>query len=221
MLPSLVVAMLFVVGCSNTRTVRVAVAPRVDLHPYPMVGLVTFSSNAKGELDRMSTQKFLEAVQAAQPGTRVIELGTEADVLGAIGRRSWDATTLRAIKETHGVDVVILGRFDVKQSKPNLQLSTLVKRLSVSSDVDAALTARLVETSTGATMWSNGAQCTANVANASFNNRGQGHFGASDPEKAYGAMVDGLVCRVTDDFRVHYVTRRVSKDDPAYASAGD
>jgi hypothetical protein len=221
MLPSLMVGLMFLVGCSHTKTVRVAVAPRVDLHSYPMVGLVTFSSNAKGELDRLSTQKFLEQVQAAQPGTRVIELGTEADVLGSVGRRSWDATTLRSVKETHGVDVVVIGRLDVKQSKPNVSLSTIVKSLSVSKDVDAALSARLLETSTGATMWASGAQCTANVANASFNNRGEGNFGATDPEGAYGKMLDGLVCRITEDFRTHYVTRRVSKDDPAYASAAD
>src|SRR5690349_29299 len=76
-----VVGVMILVGCSSTKTVRVAVPPRVDLHAYPMIGLVTFSSNGKGDLDRASTQRFLAELQAAQPGTRVIELGTEEEVL--------------------------------------------------------------------------------------------------------------------------------------------
>jgi hypothetical protein len=188
-----------------------------------MVGLVTFTSNAHGELDRLSTQKFLAAVQAAQPGTRVVELGNEAQVLASVKRNSWDAATLKAIKETHGVDVIVMGRLDVEKAKPDFQVSamSMLKHMSVRADVNAALSARLVETASGATMWTNGAKMTANVANADFNNRGQGSFGASDPEAAYGEMVEGLVCRVTEDFRVHYVTRRVPREETVVANAGD
>src|SRR5215207_10481896 len=190
-----VMALVLAVGCSSgTRTVRVAVPPRVDLQAYPMVGLVTFSSNTKGELDRLSTDKFLQAVQAAQPGTRVVELGTEQQVLASVKRSTWDAATLRALKEMHGVDAIVIGRLDVKKAKADMQLSSaaMFKRLSVRQDVDAVLTTRLLEANSGATMWTDGSQVTANLANASFNNRGEGHFGASDPEAAYGEMVDGL-----------------------------
>src|SRR5215207_8626933 len=123
-----VMALVLAVGCSSgTRTVRVAVPPRVDLQAYPMVGLVTFSSNTKGELDRLSTEKFLEAVQAAQPGTRVVELGNEQQVLASANRNTWDATTLRALKEMHGVDAIVIGRLNVKKSKAaaaDMSLST-------------------------------------------------------------------------------------------------
>ena len=37
---------------------------------------------------------------------------------------------------------------------------------------------------------------------------------------AYGQMVDTLVCTVTDDFREHYVWRKVPKDQ-AYADVRD
>jgi hypothetical protein len=217
------IVLLLSAGCSSgTRTVRVAVPPRVDLHAYPMVGLVTFTSNGKGELDRLSTERFLAALQAAQPGTRVVELGTEAQVLASVNRNSWDAGTLRAIKETRGVDVIVMGRLDVEKAKTDFQVSamSMLKSMSVRQDVNAALSARLVETGTGATMWTNGAKMTANVANADVSNRG-GSFGASDPQAAYGEMVDGLVFRVTDDFRVHYVTRRVPRDQTVVASVGE
>jgi len=205
-------------GCSNTRTVRVAVPPRVDLRSYPLVGLVTFSSNANGQLDRLSTQKFLQAITCAQPGARVVELGSEPQVLASVNGHTWDAATVRAVKQAHNVDVLVIGRLDVEQAKPNVQLSTLFKQMSVSKDVNAALSAKLIETSSGATMWTDGSQCTTNVAHASFNDRGQGNFGASDPEAAYGRMVDGLVWNVTDAFRTHYVTRRVPKEEVASAA---
>ena len=218
----IVVLVLLATGCSSgTRTVRVPVAPRVELRAYPIVGLVTFSSNAQGELDRLAAEKFLQAVQAAQPGCRVIELGPEAQVLASVNRHGWDAAAMRAVKEAHGVDALVLGRIDVKRSKPDVQLSTMLRRLSVRSDVDATLTARLVETASGATVWTNSASCTTNLAHASFNDRGQGHFGASDAEAAYGAMLDGLVDRLADDFRVHYITRRVPRDQVMIAGAGE
>jgi len=213
---------LFLVGCGGgTRTVRVAVPPRVDLAPYPMVGLVTFTSNAKGDLDRLGTQKFLQALQEAQPNTRVVELGSEQQILSSVNARAWDPATLRKVKETHGVDVLVMGRLDVEKVKPQLQLSTIVKSLSVRQDVNASLNTKLVETSSGATRWTDAAALTANVAHAKFNDRGQGHFGASDPEAAYGEMLKGLVWEVTDDFRTHYVMRRVRKQDMAVASAND
>ena len=207
-------------GCSSgTRTVRVAVPPRVDLRTYPTVGLVNFSSNAKGQLDRMSTERFLRAVQAAQPGCRVVELGSEQKVLASVDGRSWNRDTIRAVKDQHGVDVVIVGRLDVEKAKPDVRFSTFVKRLSVSQDVNAELSARLIETDSGATVWADGARCTTNLANASFSKHGQGHFNASDPDEAYGEMIDGLVYEITDAFRVHYVTREVPRHSTAVASA--
>src|SRR5205814_9342081 len=42
----IIIGCILLAGCSTTKTIRVAVGPRVDLHPYPIVGLVTFASNA-------------------------------------------------------------------------------------------------------------------------------------------------------------------------------
>lgn len=214
------IGVLLFTGCaSSTRTVRVALPPRVDLAAYPMVGLVTFTSNAKGELDRLSTEKFMQAVQEAQPGTRIIELGSEQQALASVNASAWNPASLRAIREAHGVDVIVMGRLDVEKARPDLKLSTMLKSLSVRQDVNAALTTKLMETHSGATMWSDAAKLTTNVAHASFNARGQGVFGASDAEAAYGKMVGALVWTVTDDFRVHYVTRRVPKENLAVAAA--
>jgi hypothetical protein len=197
-------------GSSNTRTVRVALPPRVDLHSYPLVGLVTFSTNRQG-LDRLGTQQFLQAVQTAQPGTRVIELGPEAQVLASVHASAWTPAALAAIKEMHHVDVVVVGRLEVEQSRPSFGLSTIMKQASAQVDVKAALNCRLLETASGATMWADGSSRTANLAHADVSAR-SGHIGANDPDAVYGGMVDQLVCDVTDAFREHYVLRRVPKE---------
>ena len=219
-----IVVPLLLLGCSSTQTMRVGVPPRVDLRQYPAVGLVTFSSSgADAELERLSTQRFLQAVQEAQPGTHVVELGPETQVLASVHGRSWDAATLRAIKEAHGVDANVLGRLDVQKARPNVEFSSssIFKALDVRADVKASLTARMVETASAATTWTDSSQLTTNVASANMNNRGRGTFGVRDPQDAYAGMVDHLVCDITDAFRVHYVTRTVPRDQLQTASAGD
>jgi hypothetical protein len=184
-----------------------------------LVGLVTFSASRTG-LDRVSTQKFLQAVQSAQPGTRVIELGSEAQVLASVSRTSWDPATLAAIKMAYHVDVIVLGRLNVEQSKPSFELSTLMKQVSAQVDVNAELNCRLLETASGATMWADGAATTANLAHADVSQRA-GSIGARDPEVVYGRMVDELVYQVTDAFREHYVLRRVPKEQVLASAGGD
>jgi len=214
-------ALLF--GCSSTKTVRIAVPPRVDLKAYPAIGLVTFDSNGNGDLQRMATQSFLREVQEAQPGTKVVELGSEKDVLASVGKQSWDAATLKAIKEKHGVDVVATGRLDMDKAKAKLALSSgsLWKAINARADVKVALSAKLTETANGATVWTDSGSSITNVAHANFNDRGDGTFGASDPQAAYGPMIDGLSCQITDAFRTHYVTKRVPKDEVQTASGRD
>jgi hypothetical protein len=210
------------IGCSSTKTITVAVPPRMDLKPYPVVGLVAFTSNANSDLEQLATQKFLHAVQSAQPGTRVVELGSEQNVLGSVDRRSWDTQAVRAIKEKHGVDVVVVGRLEMAKAKPqvNVSAASVWKSVSARSDVNVLMSAKLMETGSGATMWTNSANATANVAHGSFDNHGGG-FGVRDPETVYGGMIEDLACRITEDFRMHYVQRRVPKDAPEVASAND
>ena len=215
---SLLTLSVLIVGCSSTRTVRVAVPPRMDLRPYPAVGIVTFNSNrTDGELDRLATQKFLESVQAAQPGTRVVELGDQRDVLASIGgRSSWDAAALRAVKQQHNVDALIVGRIDVERVKPRVEVSSFMKALSARADVNVTLSARVYETDAGATVWTDSSKLTSTVAHGDFNNKG-GAVGVHDAEAVYGNMIEQLAFDVTDAFRETYVLKRVPKNEPAYA----
>jgi hypothetical protein len=203
-------------GCSSsTQCVRVQVPPRVDLHAYPTVGLVTFSSNGEGgsEVQQLSTQRFLEEIQSAQPGTRVVELGPEEAVLASVHRSSWDAQTLHALKESRGLDVIVIGQLDLRKVQPKVQFSTasLWSAVNVRQDVNATLSARLLETNSGATLWTDFSRRTQTLANANVSNHG-GSIGMSDAQAVYGDMIDHLACDITDAFRPHYVTREVPRD---------
>jgi hypothetical protein len=204
--------LLFVTGCGGGyRTVREPVPPRVDLHGYQTVGLVTFSTNSRSDIDRVSTARFLRAVQAAQPGTRVVELGSEERVMREVNRARWDRETLAMVKERFGVDAVLIGRIEVERQRPDVRFSAYPhgREVEVNQDVNAELSARLLEVDSGATVWSDGAKCTTNLSNAAFDDHGRGGFGARNAEATYGEMVDGLVFRVTDAFRVHYIVRQI------------
>ena len=196
-------------GC--TSTVEVAVPPRVDLGQFDSIGLIEFSSNSGKDVGRLGSQKFLQAVQAAQPGTPILELGSERQVLASINQGQWSARAIKAIGKTHGVDAIVIGQIDLEEAKPSIELSTFIKTLSARADIEASLNGRLVETAGGATIWTDSASASSTVAHADWTKKGAGHLGATDPDAVYGRMVEGLVHQITDDFRVHYETRQVQR----------
>ena len=95
-----------VAGCAAKYTI---VPPAVDLTAYETVGLVTFKvEGAKGDLDSMATQYFLQEVTAAQR-VPVVELGRAGEVLAGIGKASFNREAALALGEKHGVEAFFLG----------------------------------------------------------------------------------------------------------------
>lgn len=182
------------------------VPPRVDLYDYRAIALIEFTSDADGNLGEFSSQKFIEALQSCQPGVGVLELGEKAEVLRVIGRDELDHKAIRAIGEEYNVDAVVVGEVEVTDVKPSVDFQSMLSLSGgVRADVEAAMTVRLFDSLNGATIWTNSARCKENVAHIGISSNGSAHFGASDPEEAYGKLVNGLVYSLTDDFRVHYV----------------
>jgi hypothetical protein len=183
---------------------KVMVPPLVDLAPYDIVGIIEFSCNYEGNLAPFATQKFMEQIQYAQPGVRILEIGSEKRALEAVGHSQLNYEAVQAIGEEYSVDALIIGAMDIDDIKPSVDLSTILTSAEVRADVKASLTARLHETHSGATIWTNSAQRTETVAHVSILSGGAVSFDASDPDNAYGRLVYNLVEVVTDDFRVHY-----------------
>lgn len=186
------------------KRVVVEVPPRVDLYSYDMIGVVQFTTESKGSLASLATQRFVEALQEAQPGVRVLELGTAEDVKRTVQRKDMSFETMRAIGERFGVSAVVVGVLDVEDVKPRLDLQTMITSGSVSADVKASLTTRLMDTAHGATVWTRSSGITSTVAQVGMSG-GAVRFDAKDPESAYGNMVGALVADLTQDFRVSYV----------------
>jgi hypothetical protein len=178
--------------------------PEVDLVEYGSVGLINFSSNFEGNLGEFVTQKFLESISASQKGARIIELGDADEVLESVQRDRIDPETVQAIGQKYNVDAIIVGNLEVSDVKPRVSLSAIIKHASVSAEVEALMTAKLLETIHGATIWTGLAQDKKDVAHVSVFSGGPVLFDAKDPEQAYGDLTESLIEEVTKDLRVSY-----------------
>ncbi len=216
LLGTIAAASMFLFGC--TKTIIVTIPPRVDLKAYNTIGIVEFASTCSTPLNREVTQSFLEWAQAAQPGARILELGTEELLLQGINRKEFDPTALKLIGEKYHVDAVLTGLLEVSEVKPNLQLSTNLAsalssgNVSAKSYVTGVLSAKLKETSTGVTLWGNSGHGKWTLASVGLNSDKQINFGMSNKQEKYSQMIRDLVRVVTADFRATYEQREVEKD---------
>jgi hypothetical protein len=168
----------------------VLVAPRLDLSPRAPVGLVLFTiENAQGSLHELATQRFAEFVLDGQPGIELLELGSQPERV--------DAVAARRLGQEHGVRAVFVGHIVVSDVRPRVSLSG---GLHAAAEANVAMTVRLLSTESGATVWTQSATTRETVAALGVSG-GRVVFGADDPEKAYGELVDRLVFRLTGDFR--------------------
>jgi hypothetical protein len=185
-------------ACSST--VLVTVPPRVDLAPYRTLGVIEFASNAAGTVKTRATQQLQEQVQAAQPGTRFIELGSREAVLAAVGRNQLDADAARRIGKKYGVAAVFLGELAYSEPKTDIRVSDLTKlEGGVRTEVRGDISARLLETDTGASVWSNSGWVRRQVGRINVSEYGvSGAMSKPDPHEE---MVPALVYQLTHDFR--------------------
>jgi hypothetical protein len=189
-------------GCGGSKVLMPA---RMDLQSFHRIGLVEFSSNADGNLQSLASQEFIQTMQSAQPGVPVLELGNEKRVLHAIGRDKLDSDALQAMAAKYNVDAIIVGNLEVTDVTPKVSLSQILTSMDVQADVEAALTTRILEAGSGATLWTRSARSKQTVGHAGLDSQGGFHFGASDPDAAYGELVGDLIYSVTKDFRPYWV----------------
>jgi hypothetical protein len=187
------IAALLLGGCA-----RVYVPPAIDLKPHEVIGLIKFRSETRGNLTDYVTQKFIESVTEDQQEIRIVELGDEAAVLAAVGETNLGPDAFKAIGDKYDVNTVFTGTLSVSEANPSCAFGP--GYASFEAKVNARLVARLVETATGATVWSNSGREERTVAGVSkFGS--DFSFSAEDPEEAYGDLARSLCHRVTKDFR--------------------
>jgi hypothetical protein len=192
-------------GCSSTELV--SVPPRMDLKSYGTLGIVEFASNSDSTINTYATRQFQSHVQSAQPGTPFLELGSREAVLAAVGANQFDVDTLKKIGDKYGVAAVFLG--DITYSEKTDVKVTDITKLDggVRTEVRGDISSRLLETRTGASVWSSSAWAKRQVGRLSVSEQGvSGGMSNSNPREE---MVPALIKHLTQDFRPGSVRRRV------------
>jgi hypothetical protein len=187
----------------------VKLPPQVDLKEWPVIGIVEFTADTHRELAPEATRKFIMNLQSAQPGVRLLELGGESELLQAVQRKAMDPDAIKAIGAKYGVQAVFSGRLRVTENTPTVTFSRDLSSASAGASINGGLDAKLQETSTGATVWSNGAHGEWSIGGLTLGAGGISDAGYTDPKEKYEAMIRELVEVATDDFRPRYEKRKV------------
>jgi len=203
----LAISIFILAGCSHTE--KILIPPNMDLRPYGTIGIIEFSANAKRDLKQFATQEYIQTVQAAQPGVRILELGGKDRLLKKVGQRQLDPAAVRAIGSAYRVDVLVYGQLSVSEPKANVRLSSTWESMQAGADIEASLMTKLWETDSGVTLWTKSSSTSESVARIKADTSGNISFGATDPEHTYSKLVPRLVHANTTDFRSRYEYRKV------------
>lgn len=195
-------------GCSHS--VTVPVPPRVNLQGFGTLGLVDFASNASPSINAQTTREFGQHVQSAQPGTRIVELGSRDSMLAAVGSRQLDQQALRKIGEKYGVDAIFVGTLNYSEPRTEVKITDVSKlEGGVRVELRGDISYKLMETRSGASVWSSSAWARRQVGRVNVSAE-QGVTGtargSSNPREE---MVPSLVYQVTEDLRPSTVRQQV------------
>jgi hypothetical protein len=189
-------------ACSSSQ--KVLMPPRVDLVDHGTVGMLRFASVQNEDLGTRASEEFLAAMQSAQPGVPVLELGAESVVLSSVGGETLDPQTIRRIGEEYEIDVLLVGVLETSAVKPGFSVGTSIESMSAKAEIEAALTTRMYDTGSGATMWTRTARAKETVAQLDLSGQGLGGGGAH-PDDARARLVRHLVSENTQDLRPYWV----------------
>jgi hypothetical protein len=207
----LAAVLVFVTACSSTREVLVDVPPRLDLKSYGTLGVIEFSSNYDAATNTRATREFVTRIHTAQPGTRVLELGSREALLAGVGAKQLDPDALRRIGAKAGADALLIGDIAYSDPKTDIRINDL-SRLDggMRTEVRGDLSVRMVETKSGASVWSGSswARRQVNRVNVSAS---QGISGSTSDTDPRSEMVPDLVRYATQDFRSTTVRQQVPK----------
>jgi hypothetical protein len=166
------------------------------------------SSSGQNDLARFATQRFVQELTEAQPGVRVLDLGTVDDVLVSVGKRRLDPEAIRALGASANVQAIFSGTLEVTTPRTSVSFSPLALGAGFRQDVTSTLTATLYDASQGATVWTRSGSNHDTASGASIGG-GTVSVNAGGEENAYARMVRRSAFAITDAFRSHWVTQRV------------
>jgi hypothetical protein len=128
--------------------------------------------------------------------------------LAAVGGRQLDAAALRKIGEKYGVDAIFIGNVAYSDPRTDVKVTDSSKlEGSLRVEVRGDISGRLVETRSGANVWSSSAWARRPVGGLNVSEQGvSGGMRRSNPREE---MVPTLVYHLTQDFRATSVRQQV------------
>ena len=205
--PLVLVTAILSAGCAHYVTVERP--PVIDLRQYQAIGIVELGGTDDEALRKEATHRLLATLQRSQPGIRMLELGSEREVLARVGASEMDAAAIQAIGREFGVDAVLTGDLTVSHAQPRVTIGEGgLGSMNARVQVDGALKGKLREARSGAIVWTNGAHGTWTLGGVAMG-PGGGALGVSDPARKYDEMLSDLVRVATRDFRPTYERQRV------------
>ena len=206
---SLLVSMLW--GCSGTKTITVEVPPIANLRAYQTVGVLDVEvNNPSAALQQDATRKFIATLQNAQPGVRVLELGSQRRLLQTLGRARLDAEAIKAICRQNAVDALLVSQIEMSAVNPTIKFGEALTSLSAKAVINASMNAKLYEMPSGASLWSDVVSGKWTVAGFDLSETALSNVRINDLNDKYGQMVSDLVYAVTKSFRPTYRKERVA-----------
>jgi hypothetical protein len=206
--PVALLAIALLAACARTELVQVP--PRVNLSAYGTLGVVAFDSNGGPAVEARATRDFQAHVHGAQPGTRLVDLGSREKVLAAVAARDFELEALRKIGAKYGVDAVFLCEVTYSDPKTRVKVTDLTRLAgSASTSIRGDMACKLVETRSGASVWSSGAWATRQIGRLSVSPE-RGVVAKGDSEDPREAMLAAMLGHLTDDFRPGTVRRRAN-----------
>lgn len=190
-------------ACSST--ILVQVPPRLVLDREQTVGIVSFDVHGGDVGARDVASRFAEAILQGQPGVPVLELGSAASVLGAVGREEFDSEAARLIGQRFGVHALVVGSLTMKESEPRIDVNVDqgfdLASLQAQVRLDGSLEAKLVETERGATIWRGSSTRWIQLARVSGSSGGFGSIDLPDRQRQIERLVHDMVQEASCDFR--------------------
>jgi hypothetical protein len=178
----------------------VYVPPRLDLSRYAALGIVEFTGPAGAHLGSAASDAFLGAVHAAQPGTPVLELGSGAHVFpAAMGRP--DPAAIRELAAREHVQAIWVGEITEIQEAPRFAIDAEYRGAAASAHRKAALSVRLLDGTSGATIWSAASERTIPVMSIDGTWKTLPNITTTPIDEARTLLVRDLVEDVTCDLR--------------------
>jgi len=194
-------------GCGGPKRQTYMLPPRVDLKAHETLGIVQFDAPSEEDLARMATQRFTDSARRDQGMVRIIGFGASNELLRSVGFRDWTPEAIQAIGRERGVRTLITGELKISETRPSVKVSPSALSGNLSALIDATLSVQIVETETGASLWSSSAHATRQVGHVGVSGGKYVSLGVEDPEQAYGSLIDSLIEQVTRDFRVSWERR--------------